>query len=863
MKTSAYRASASLATIALMFVAATPSFAQDAAKDKTAAAATGLDEIVVTAVANPTSKFKSSVSVSTLSADQVLQSAPRSAAEILRNIPGIRSESSGGEGNANIAVRGLPVAAGGGKFVQLQEDGLAILEFGDIAFGNTDIFLRADSNIAKIEAIRGGSASTLVSNAPGGVINFISKTGKEEGGSFTFTRGLDHNTTRGDFEYGGKISDGLYFHLGGFYRQGNGPRDCGYTCEKGGQIKANITKEFEKGYVRLYFKYLNDRTPGFLPQPVLITGTDSSPKIGKIAGFSANEDSIHSPYFITNLGLDGSNNIRRSDIADGVHPVSKSFGAEINFEVVPGITLNNKFKIAGTSGGFISAFPGSVDTAQNQANGVLTSARGVLTPKIDKTTGLQAVAKNSGKPLFDLVPQTGAVLTYATGPNAGQVITNPGAINGNGLAQNIVLFDTKINDLGNFANDLKLSGSFDINPGKMTLSGGYYKASQKIDTTWLWTSYLADVTGNNTALINVTDPVGNKLLTENGVVGYGATFFGNCCRRNYDAKYDVDALYVTGGFETDKLNVDASVRYDSFKASGTVTTSNFDIDGDAILVTRDVNGDGNFSRPDTLTTILALDNPKPINYKLSYFSYSLGANYAINDALAVFARYSRGGRANADRLLLGDNILANGGLRSKDPAVDFVKQAELGVKFRGDGFSIFGTGFYANTEEQNFELTSQRFIDRKYRAYGIELEANYRYDNFSLSGGVTWTNAKIKSDLLNPGVVGKKPRRQANFVFQGTAAYTNDMFSVGANLIGTTSSYAQDDNKLKLPGYMQVNAFANYNILEQLTVGINVNNLFNKVGLTEAEEGSIPGNGIIRARSINGRTIAASLKYAF
>jgi outer membrane receptor protein involved in Fe transport len=587
---------------------------------------------------------------------------------------------------------------------------------------------------------------------------------------------------------------------------------------------------------------------------VAITGTDASPKVAKIANFSANGDSIHSPYFITNLGLDENNNLRRSDIADGVHPVSKSFGAEINFEVVPGVTLNNKFKIAATSGGFNSPFPGSVDSAQNQANGILTSARNILRPKINPDTGLQVI--DNGKPVFEATPQTGAVLSYATGPNAGQVITNPGAINGNGLAQNIVLFDTKINDLGNFANDLKLSGSFDTSAGKINISGGYYKASQNINTTWLWTSYLADVTGNNTALLNVTDPVGNKLLTENGVVGYGATFFGGCCRRSYDAKYGVDALYVTAGFETDRLNIDGSIRYDSFAASGTVT-------GDGPTVTRDVNGDGVISRPDTLTTILPLGNPKPINYKVNYFSYSLGANFAVTDSVAVFARYSRGGRSNADRLLLGDNILASGGLRSKDPAVDFVRQAELGVKFRSDGFSLFGTGFYAKTEEQNFEATTQRFIDRTYDAKGVELEAAYRLDALNLSAGVTWTSAKIKSDPLNPAVVGNKPRRQANFIFQGTAAYTNDTFSVGANLIGTTSSYAQDNNKLKLPGYMQVNAFANYNVLDQLTVGINVNNLFNKVGLTESEEGSIPGNGIIRARSISGRTISASIKYAF
>jgi hypothetical protein len=54
-------------------------------------------------------------------------------------------------------VRGLPVAAGGAKFLQLQEDGLPVLEFGDIAFGNADIFLRADRSLDRIEALsRGG-----------------------------------------------------------------------------------------------------------------------------------------------------------------------------------------------------------------------------------------------------------------------------------------------------------------------------------------------------------------------------------------------------------------------------------------------------------------------------------------------------------------------------------------------------------------------------------------------------------------------------------------------------------------------------------------------------------------------------------
>ena len=230
-----------------------------------------LEEVVVTGVVNPRAKIKSSVSITTLDVKQVEQSAPRSTAEIFRTIPGIRSESSGGEGNANIAVRGVPISSGGSKYLQLQEDGLPVLLFGDIAFGTADIFTRFDRNVAKIEAIRGGSASTLSSNSPGGIINFISKIGKTEGGSMATSFGLDYSDFRTDLEYGTKIGDGLYFHAGGFYRAGEGVRSPGFVANNGGQVKFNITKEFEKGSVTVYAKFLNDRAAAFMPMPMEVT----------------------------------------------------------------------------------------------------------------------------------------------------------------------------------------------------------------------------------------------------------------------------------------------------------------------------------------------------------------------------------------------------------------------------------------------------------------------------------------------------------------------------------------------------------------------------------------------------------------
>jgi outer membrane receptor protein involved in Fe transport len=89
------------------------------------------------------------------------------------------------------------------------------------------------------------------------------------------------------------------------------------------------------------------------------------------------------------------------------------------------------------------------------------------------------------------------------------------------------------------------------------------------------------------------------------------------------------------------------------------------------------------------------------------------------------------------------------------------------------------------------------------------------------------------------------------------------MFTVGANVVGTGSSYAQDNNLLKLPAFTQVNAFLSVRPTERVQLSLNANNLFNTTGFTEAEEDSIPANGIIRARSISGRSVSAAIKFDF
>ncbi|WP_045727048.1 TonB-dependent receptor [Xanthomonas sp. GPE 39] len=774
-----------------------------------------LDSVFVTGTATAKSKLKSSVSVSTVGAEAIEQSAPRSTAEIFRNIPGIRSESSGGEGNANIAVRGLPVASGGAKFLQLQEDGLPVLEFGDITFGNADIFLRSDYSLERIEAIRGGSASTFASNSPGGIINFISKTGETAGGSVGLTRGLGgYDNTRLDFDYGAPFAEHWQFNIGGFYRRGDGARDAGYTTDKGGQLKANLTRLFDNGYVRVYAKYLNDRAAGYLPVPTLVSGSDGSPHFGSINGFDPGTDTLYSPYFRSSTTLDGKNRPSRVELSDGMHPLSRVFGAEAQFDVGSGWTLTDKFRIADTSGDFVSPFPAQVTDA-----GTLASSIG----------------------------GAGAGLRYVDGPNAGQAYS--------GLAMRTHLFNVHLNNLDNAVNDFSLARDFgNGNGGSLNVKAGWYTSRQTINADWTWNSYVLSL-AHRARLLDVVGADGS-LLSQNGLYAYGVPYWGLDNTRHYDVRYDINAPYLALSWDQGPLSVDGSLRYDMGRARGNTS-------GGALVNNVDVNGDGVIEAPERSVATIDYANRKPVRYDWNYLSYSFGTNYLINDDLAAFARYSRGARANADRLLFG--VVRDDGSVSSNEAVNVVKQLEGGLKWRSGGLSLFATAFAARTQEQNYEATTQRFFDRTYKAHGLELEAAYRIEGFGLNGGLTWTDATIDKDQITPANAGNTPRRQARFVWQLTPSYRGERYEVGVNAIGTTSAYTQDSNQLKMPGYTQVNLFADYRITDALTVSLNVNNVFNTFGLTEAEEASIAdaSSNIIRARSIPGRTSSISLRYDF
>ena len=772
------------------------------------AASVQLDEVVVTAATgNPLSKLRSSASVSTIKAEALQQSAPSSAADLVRDIPGFRSEASGGEGNANVSVRGLPLASGGAKYVQFQEDGLPVLQFGDIDFATADQFLRADYNIERVEAVRGGASSTTVSDAPGGVINFISKTGQKEGGAIGVTTGFSYNETRLDFDYGAPIAAGWRFHAGGLYHFGDGPRDLGYQGVQGGQFKANLTHDIDDGFIRFDLKLMDDKSPVYLPVPVLLNGRSAS----NFPGFSANSGVMQTPQLLHDIAVNANGQRVSTDVADGYHSQVVSVGGEFSKGLGDGWRIDDKFRVSKNSGGFVGPFTQQVNTG----------------------AGLAAAL---GHP--------GAALTYATGGQAGQAYT--------GYAAEVALFNVTLNDLGTFANDLKLNRSFKaVFGGEATVQVGLYNSRQNIVEDWHWNTYLEQVKSKNAALLNLTTATG-QTVTDNGLLAYGEPLWGNCCVRSYDLHYDTTAPYLSMNWQGDKLNLDASFRYDIASASGTYGGAT----GTTVL---NVGDTPTLTVPDQSVPIV--NTYYPVHYTKQYFSYSLGANYELSPDLAVFARTSEGGRFNAERLLFGGGVIQSGpgvGTTSQDDAVNSVWQTEGGVKYRTGPLALYGTLFYAVTQETNadFTNTAEPYVNDIYHSYGLELEGSYKIGDFSFHGGVTYTDSKIASAADNPSTVGNWPQRQAPWVYQFTANYDHGPVSLAVNLIGTSDSYTSNANTQKMPGYVEVNLFAQYHVTSSLTAFVQGNNIFDAIGITEVDGTNV-------ARSINGQTFGGGLKYAF
>lgn len=809
-----------------------PASASDPAQGATPDAQTAADDIVVTASTGERSRFRSSISVSQVSQEAIQNFTPRSTAEILRNIPGLQpSDTAGPGGNANIGVRGIPVSTGGSEYVALQEDGLPDVLFGDINFGNNDYWIRFDQNIQRVEAVRGGSASTFASQAPGAVINFISKTGDTAGGQIAYSNGLGFREHRLDFDYGAPLANGWKFHIGGYARRGGGYTNENFDILKGYQLKANVTKDFDRGFVRLYFKRLDEQAPTNTTTPSL--ATLSGNEVTGFAPLPTFDGRSGSSYSIYNRGFQFLNYAGQLDRArvQGIRPRVTGLGGQFHYEASDWLTLDDTLRYQWIQGNFTTQF---INVQTRTGNGGL----------IGSTVNGQTVGS----------------VRYAAGPLLGQVYTGA-------YVNNNPNINTLMKDMNNFANNFTATGKFDLGPGRVTATAGVFYMRQNIVQDWHVNRQYSELNGENAAPLDLFSTTGTQ-LTAAGQAGFNDNW-GSCCARRVDLNYQDVAPFLQLGYEVGGLNLDGSVRYDSVHGEGTAQGG---VAGPTILV-----GDALGSA--RLPSLVLSTTPETINYTDHYVSWSVGALYAVTRNTSLFARASRGGRFNADRRVLSGNFNADGSLNAQGQAgsVNFLQQQEIGLKQRGGVFgasyTVEVTGFHSTLTENNYDFTrinnpppnNNPNISNSYRSYGVEFSSRVTAGGFNLAVDATYSDSKITNSATTT-LVDKVPGGLPKFLFVVSPSYDAGFLAAGFSVNGQTSTYSDDFNLYKIKGSTFVNAFVTVRPVANVEIGVNANNVFDKLGF-RGGGGMFPAlsstQAVFNNTALYGRTVTGSIRYRF
>jgi outer membrane receptor protein involved in Fe transport len=298
-------------------------------------------EIVITgrAAGSGINKLEAGYSITTLSADDIKLQAPKSSGDLLKSIPGIWVESSGGIGTSNIFVRGIP-STGDAPFVTMQINGIPVYGASAESFMDQTGIVRIDDTLVGVEGVNGGPGSLYADGQPGLTTNLRLRQGGEHTHASATASITNQGLWRLDGYASGKLSDGFYYMLGGYLSRGDTVRRAHFATEKGGQFTANITKTFSRGKLNVFARYTDDHGEWFLPFAVDVPGINKG---------TYNQLSKYSRYAtIITPGSAGSGATERFDLGKGRGWKGIVSGASLDYDLGSGFEFTDRFGI--TSG---------------------------------------------------------------------------------------------------------------------------------------------------------------------------------------------------------------------------------------------------------------------------------------------------------------------------------------------------------------------------------------------------------------------------------------------------------------------------------------------------------------------------------
>ncbi|MCG8370609.1 MAG: TonB-dependent receptor plug domain-containing protein, partial [Proteobacteria bacterium] len=235
-----------------------------------------IEEIIVTGTAGGAElrKFDASFAITTMDDSDINEYAPQSTADLLKLVPGVWSESSGGVAGANVFVRGFP-GGGDAPFYTLQVNGAPIFPPPTLSFLENTTLFRVDETVQRVEALRGGPNPVFSNGQPGLTTNMILREGGEDTEGLVKYTSSDYDLRRFDAYLSGELADEFYYMIGGYLTSSPGIRDAGFNAREGKQITVNLARDLDNGSLNFFHRRTDDHGQWYLPSPLNVPGVDA------------------------------------------------------------------------------------------------------------------------------------------------------------------------------------------------------------------------------------------------------------------------------------------------------------------------------------------------------------------------------------------------------------------------------------------------------------------------------------------------------------------------------------------------------------------------------------------------------------
>jgi outer membrane receptor protein involved in Fe transport len=841
------------AVAAILYGAGGPAHAADTATpaaDTTNSSAntteTSLDEIVVTASAQAVRKLDASFNIVSATLDEIQNANPASAAEIYKLSPGIWPEASGGQTGVNIDVAGFPNGGGDSPYFTTMIQGSPVYGYSFLSFMDTSSLVRMDDTVERVEIVQGGTSAIFSSGQPGATANFILRTGSDKTeGSVGVTYG-NEGSERVDAFVSGKITDGWYGSIGGFYRVSDGVRDPQYTSDVGGQLTATLKHDLDNGSVMVWARTLQDKNTWYADFPYSV----NNGSVSVYPGFNQ-LDSTYNSKQMTNFLVPNPANpgtFENDDITDGRGAQLDFIGSELKLKFDNGWAISNNFLF---DGGYVNTHAlvnnGNPQTLTSFIGSLSTLGPAGLTPAMVQANYANGAAVNGGQ----------------------SVIT-----------EQVWFVQKKITSV---TDEFRLS--MDLGSGN-TLTAGAYIAHYTDNDNWeLGSNVLMNNQPNASPIILSAVSGGNlyQVSSPQGISNANGSY--NILEQGVATNV---ALYLSDSWKFDQWLLDASARVEHINM--TQQTSNL---SPMVLGTAFDLWDNAVNLPNGTYSYASEHNTMP--------TFSAGANYEFTDHMSAYVRVNDGVQFdNFDDVrcnVTGPAAMAVNDRCNSNPPLTTMQNYEVGFKIQ-NRFTYIDASVYdkefsgllytpKNVEDQpigppaTYGSTAKgvRFIGSVNPIADSDMQA---VRDLKLTVNGNWEDAHYKDFIgcyvyqniqgqticgdINGAQLARLPKFQVRVTPSDTqtASWGSVTEYVTYEYIG---QHYQDGTGLNpLGSYWDLAAGIVATVGDNWQFRLMGSNLTNEIGLTEGNA-RFGGNGVVNGvgfgRSIVGREINISAKYKF